>query len=75
MKGALLGILLTLASLTAIADQPRPLTAEEAAHQAQQLYGGRVLDIQSTGKGRYRVKLLSNGRVRVVEIGNNRRGN
>lgn len=45
------------------------MTAGQAARQAQQQYGGgRVLSVDSMGDG-YRVKLLRDGDVRVVFIG------
>lgn len=42
----------------------------EAARQAQQRYGGRVLSVELVRAGApyYRVKLLRNGNVRVVRI-------
>ena len=45
------------------------MTASQAAQEAQRRYGGgKVLSVDSTGEG-FRVKLLRNGDVRVVFIG------
>ena len=62
----------TLIAGTAFADQTRPLTAAEAASQAQRQYGGKVLDIRLRKNGRYRVKILQEGRILVIEIDRNR---
>lgn len=49
-------------------DQPRGLSANEAARRAQnQNGGGRVLSVEPSGNG-YRVKLLRDGEVRVVYV-------
>lgn len=52
--------------------QSKRISAEEAARRAQSRYGGKVLSIElrqtPDGKPYYRVKLLSNGDVRVVRI-------
>ncbi len=68
---ALTAVLLLTLSGSALAE--RRLTPAEAASLAQRDYGGRVLDIRSGKDGRYRVKILKNGRVRVIEI-DSRRG-
>jgi uncharacterized membrane protein YkoI len=48
------------------------ISSEDAALQAQARYGGRVLSVQldrpRSGPPVYRVKLLSNGNVRVVSV-------
>jgi hypothetical protein len=45
------------------------MSAENAALQAQRRYGGRVLAVRPEGQG-YRVKLLKDGEVRSVYVGN-----
>jgi uncharacterized membrane protein YkoI len=49
------------------------ISSETAALRAQARYGGRVLSVQlerpAAGAPFYRVKLLSNGNVRVVHVG------
>lgn len=42
-------------------------TAAQAAREARERYGGRVLSVSKSGNG-YRVKLLEDGNVRVVTI-------
>ena len=47
------------------------LSADDAAERAQSMFGGRVLSVSSGYDDRghfFRVKLLSEGRVRVVRI-------
>ena len=56
-------------------DRDPGMSADEAAGRAQSMYGGRVLSVspESDGDRRfYRVKLLSDGRVRVVRIDSDR---
>ncbi|AWN15169.1 hypothetical protein SALB1_0962 [Salinisphaera sp. LB1] len=52
--------------------QQRPaITPEQAAQRARHRFGGRVLNVileHGPGGPYYRVKLLENGRVRVVDI-------
>lgn len=77
----LLAMALVLALLPGAADADRrgrgpesrgPLSAEQAAEQARQRFGGRILDVRpmrSGGDGAgYRVKLLDRGEVRSVII-------
>lgn len=75
MKPIPLSMLLMLAvAATAIsANQTGTLTAAEAASLAQRQYGGKVLDIRLQKNGRYRVKILNDGRIRVISIDRNRR--
>ncbi len=68
MKPTLALIPLLLSSLSGAAFAERPLTPDEAARLAQRDYGGRVLDIRAAKNGHYRVKILKNGRVRVIDI-------
>ncbi len=67
----ILASLLLLPTLTAgAATAPsHALTPEEAATQAQRSYGGKVLDIRRARDGRFRVKILKDGRVRVIKVG------
>ena len=48
------------------------LTRDEAARRAQQKYGGRVLSVDllqsDNAPARYRIKLLSEGNVRTVDV-------
>lgn len=48
------------------------LTRDEAARRAQQRYGGRVLSVDllqsDSAPARYRIKLLSDGNVRTVDV-------
>lgn len=75
MKPIPLSMLLMLAvAATGIsANQTGTLTAAEAASLAQRQYGGKVLDIRLQKNGRYRVKILNDGRIRVISIDRNRR--
>jgi hypothetical protein len=73
--------LAVLALLSGAADADRPgrgaegrgsLSAEQAAEQARQRFGGRILDVRpmrsSDERSGYRVKLLDRGEVRSVII-------
>ena len=67
-------ILMLAVSTTALgASQTSVLTAAEAASLAQRQYGGKVLDIRLQKNGRYRVKMLKDGRIRVINIERQRR--
>jgi hypothetical protein len=46
---------------------PLHLNRAQAAAQARDLHGGRVLSVHWTGNG-YRVKLLRHGEVRIVRV-------
>lgn len=46
---------------------PLHLDRAQAAAQARELHGGRVLSVHWTGNG-YRVKLLRHGEVRIVRV-------
>ncbi len=75
MKPILASLLLLPALTVGAAPAPtHPLTPQEAAAQAQRSYGGKVLDIRQSRNGGYRVKILKDGRVRVIEIGARARG-
>lgn len=50
-------------------DQNGGMSADQAARRAQEQYGGRVLAVRPEGPG-YRVKLLKDGEVRTVYVGN-----
>jgi len=56
--------------------QAQEITAEEAARRAKAQYGGKVLSSRlvdpGDGPAYYRVKLISEGTVRVVRIENRR---
>ncbi len=56
--------------------QNREISAEEAARRAKKKYGGKVLSSRLVDPGDqppyFRVKLISNGTVRVVRIENRR---
>jgi hypothetical protein len=45
------------------------MSADQAARRAQDQYGGRVLAVRPEGSG-FRVKLLKDGEVRTVFVGN-----
>lgn len=57
----------TLPSAQREAPAPEHVSRAQAAEQARQQYGGRVLDVRWTGS-HYRVKLLQSGNVRIVTI-------
>lgn len=57
------------AQVDRFAASPSGLSADEAARRAQQQHGGRVLAVRPEGAG-FRVKLLKDGEVRTVYIGN-----
>jgi uncharacterized membrane protein YkoI len=64
--------LIMLLAATALEAAPKhvrgKLSREEAVSMAQRNYGGKVLDIRRQDNGRYQIKMLKNGRIRVIHI-------